>query len=130
MRFHVDIYETMIRLYELKNVPLKKCLAMLWECRRLGHALCASPVSEVFVSTLSHHCDEPNSMEFWLSCLKESKPLLVGFKQSFCFSFGNCSLASHHHESSYQLDITIDEVKLAASDLLSGVSFFKLNYNY
>lgn len=126
MKFHADIYEMMIRLFELKNIPLKKCLAMLWECRRLGHALCASPVSEMFIMTLSHHCDESNSMEFWLSCLKESKPLQVGFKQNFSFSFANFSSGSHHHESSSRSDITIDEVKQAASDLLSSVRSFKV----
>ncbi|KAL1827171.1 separase isoform X3 [Daucus carota subsp. sativus] len=120
MKFHANIYEIIIRLFEWRNVPVKKLLAILWECRRLGHALCASPVNETFITTLSNHCDASNTMEYWLSCLTESPLLEVGFKQNFSYMFTDFSLVAHHHVSS-QAEITIDGVEQAVSNLLSSV---------
>lgn len=123
MKFHANIYEIIIRLFEWRNVPVKKLLAILWECRRLGHALCASPVNETFITTLSNHCDASNTMEYWLSCLTESPLLEVGFKQNFSYMFTDFSLVAHHHVSS-QAEITIDGVEQAVSNLLSSVRLF------
>ncbi|XP_074358633.1 separase isoform X1 [Apium graveolens] len=120
IKFHSNIYEIMIRLFKWRSVPIKKLLAILWECRRLGHALCASPVNETFITTLLNYCDAANTMEFWLSCLKESQSLEVGFKQNFFYMFADFSLGSHHHGSS-QSEITIGGIKQAVSNLLSSV---------
>ncbi|KAK9290720.1 hypothetical protein L1049_008894 [Liquidambar formosana] len=123
MRFHHDIYKLMIRLFKWKNVSLEKSLAMLWEYRRLGHALCASPVSEAFIRNLSEHFGElSKSVDFWTSCLSGSQPLLVGFQQNFSFLFSICTPGSYHHQSSSLSHIAVNEVKEAAVDLISSVS--------
>lgn len=120
MDFHPDIYRLMSRLFKLKNVPLENCLAMLWECRRTTHALCVSPVNEAFIE-LSEHCGgHSKSFDFWVHCLRGSRPLILGFQQSFSFLFSN-SQGSCNHESSFISDITVDEVKEAAFELISTV---------
>ncbi|KAL7175198.1 hypothetical protein ACSBR2_028910 [Camellia fascicularis] len=64
--FHSEIYELLIRFFRRNNVPLEKCVALLWQYRRLGHALCASPVCEAFITTLPQHCGEASkSIDFW-----------------------------------------------------------------
>ncbi|KAK3002113.1 hypothetical protein RJ639_021722 [Escallonia herrerae] len=121
LKFHPDIYEMIVRLFKRKNITLEKCLAILWEYRRLSHALCGSPVDESFIQILSQHCGElSKSMEFWKSCMMGSKPLQVGFEQSFSFMFSVFSQGSHHHGSSFLSEITVNEVKQAASDLISS----------
>ncbi|KAA8545541.1 hypothetical protein F0562_020325 [Nyssa sinensis] len=121
-KLHTDIYELMIRLFKWKNVPLEKCLAMLWEYRRLCHALCASPVNEAFLVTLSQHCGElSKSIDFWISCMKRGWPLQVGFQQNFSSMFTISSRGSYGCENSFRSDITVDEVKQAASGLISSV---------
>lgn len=110
----------MIRLFQWRNVPIKNLLAILWECRRLSHAVCASPINEMFITTLLKHCDASNTMEYWLSCLTTSQSLEVGFKQNFSYMFTDFSLGSHHHVSS-QSDMTIGGIKQAVSILLSSV---------
>ncbi|KAL7205879.1 hypothetical protein ACSBR2_018738 [Camellia fascicularis] len=120
--FHSDIYELLIRLFKRNNVPLEKCVALLWQYRRLGHALCASPVSEAFITTLPQHCGEASkSIDFWARCMNRSWPLEVGFRQSFSFMFTNISRGSCRSNGSFQSDIKVDEVKHAASDLISSV---------
>ncbi|XP_059648132.1 separase [Cornus florida] len=120
--FHSDIYELIIRLFKWKNVPLEKCLATLWEYRRLGHALCASPVNEAFILILSQHCGElSKSIDFWISCMKGSWPLQMGFQQNFSFMFTIFSQGSYNHESSFRSDTTVEEVKQAALGLISTV---------
>ncbi|XP_057978228.1 separase isoform X2 [Malania oleifera] len=119
-KFHHDIYKLVISLFKRKNVPLEKCLALLWEYRRLGHALCASPINEGFIMNLSEHCGElSKSMDFWVNCMKGSRPLLVGFQQSF--SFSTIVRQDYHQRSSLWSDIGVDEVKGAALDLISSV---------
>ncbi|CAK9151202.1 unnamed protein product, partial [Ilex paraguariensis] len=113
MNFHPEVFEILIRLFKWKGVPLEKCLAMLWEYRRLGHALCASSVNESFITTLSRHCGElSQSIDFWISCMKGSEAQGVGFQQNFSLMF--------------QSDIKVEEVKKAASELLSSVRSFLL----
>ncbi|KAL3538573.1 hypothetical protein ACH5RR_001939 [Cinchona calisaya] len=135
IEIHADIYEILIRLFKFKKLSLEEALAMLWKSRRVGHGLCASPMSDVFISKLSQHYGElSKSIEFWITCMQPSQALLVGFQQRF-FSVLPISLqSSFHHES---LEITcnkvkstasgptfhgsVEGVKLAASDLISGV---------
>ncbi|KAG6652968.1 separase isoform X5 [Carya illinoinensis] len=134
MDFHPDIYRLMSRLFKLNNVPLENCLAMLWECRRTTHALCVSPVNEAFIE-LSEHCGgHSNSVDFWVHCLSGSRPLIVGFQQSFSCFFSN-SQGSCNLESSFISDIAVDEVKEAAFELISSVpvpshSVFLAGYLY
>ncbi|CAK9139479.1 unnamed protein product [Ilex paraguariensis] len=111
MNFHLDVFEILIRSFKWKGVPLHKCLAMLWEYRRLGHALCAFSVNESFITTLSQHCGElSQSIDFWIRCMKGSQAQGVGFQQNFSLMF--------------QSDIKVEEVKKAASELLSSVRSF------
>lgn len=124
MDFHNDIHRLMIRLVKWRNVPLEKFVARLWECRRISHALCGSPVNEAFIMNLSDHCGElSKSNDFWIDCLKESKPLLLVFQHNFSFLFPNLPRGPSNHETSFRSDITIDEVKEAAFKLISSVSF-------
>ena len=125
MDFDHDIYRLMTRLFRWKSVPLENCLAVLWESRRTTHALCISPVNEAFIN-LSDHCGElSKSVDFWIRCLKGSRPLIVGFQQSFSFSFSNPH-SSCNHESTFRSDITVDEVKEAAFELISSVRTFEV----
>ena len=58
MEFHHDIYELLIRLFRRKNAPLEKCLALLWQCKRLGHALCVAPMVEAIITIMSERRGE------------------------------------------------------------------------
>ncbi|GFY89325.1 separase [Actinidia rufa] len=120
--FQHDLYELLIRLFKRNNIPLEKCLALLWQYRRLGHALCASPVSDGFIATLSQHCDKFESVDFWTSCMNGSLPLEVGFQLCFSFMFSSFFCGSSQIKGSFRPDIKVDEVKQAASDLISCVS--------
>lgn len=99
LEIHPRLYDVVIKLFNEKNIPLAKTLAELWKNKRLNHALCASPVNDVFMNTLSKHQSQLcTSSEFWSMCVEELKPLVVGF----------------HHIN--------NEIKQAASDLISNVS--------
>ncbi|KAL5787518.1 hypothetical protein ACOSP7_004467 [Xanthoceras sorbifolium] len=136
LEFHHDIYKLIIRFLKWKNVSLEKCLAILWESRRLSHALCVSPVCEAFMLNLAEHCGELSmSVNFWIRCLKEFQPLLVGFQQTFLFLFADLPHGCYTGESSFRSSITIDDVKEAASELISSVplpprSVFLVGYLY
>ncbi|KAK8499815.1 hypothetical protein V6N12_072519 [Hibiscus sabdariffa] len=70
--FHNHIYKLLIRIYKLNNVELGKCAANLWECRRLSHALCVSPVNESFITNLSEQCGESSeAVDFWIQRLSD-----------------------------------------------------------
>lgn len=112
---HHHIYQLIFRLFKWKNVKLEVCLAMLWECRRLSHALCPSPISDAFIQTLSENCaDKSTCIDFWMDCLKDSKAKLIGFQQNF-------HDLHNKDEGPFQSDITIDDIKDAASELISSV---------
>ncbi|KAG2326377.1 hypothetical protein Bca52824_009105 [Brassica carinata] len=101
IELHQRIYDLMFRIIKGRNVRLKDALAMLWDCRRLSHALCPSPIDDAVIRGLSCYFDEiSESTDFWKSCLQFSKAKSIGFKLSI-------------HES----DITIDEIKHTASKL-------------
>ncbi|XP_042511471.1 separase isoform X2 [Macadamia integrifolia] len=121
MHFHFDIYKLIIILLKQKNVPLEKSVAMLWADRRLSHALCMSPVDEDFILKFSKHFGVNfNSVGFWVNCLKDSEPLLVGFRQKFSLSH-SIYPQGNHPENSLGSDINISRVKKAAMDLLSSI---------
>ncbi|KAH9685961.1 Separase [Citrus sinensis] len=136
IEFHNNIYKLMLRLFKCKNVPLEKYLSILWESRRLSHALCISPVNDAFLVNLAEQCGElSKSIEFWMGCLQGSQPLLVGFQQSLLFLFANSSHGCYIRKSSVQPCITINDVKEAASELISSVpvtprSVFLVGYLY
>ncbi|KAK9162182.1 hypothetical protein Syun_003084 [Stephania yunnanensis] len=125
-----------ILLLNLKDVPLKKCLAMLWSDRRLAHALCTAPVSEDFILDLSEQFDShSDAVGFWISCMKDSQPLLTGFCQKLLLFDFISSEANHYHPgSSLTSNATIDEVKDVALTLISNVhehsSAFLAGYLY
>ncbi|KAK4739682.1 hypothetical protein R3W88_003379 [Solanum pinnatisectum] len=121
LEIHPDIYEMMIQIF-MKNIPLEKSVSLLWRYRRLSHALCTSPVNEMFIKTLSNHCGElSKSVEYWMKCMKESQPQLVGFQQSFFLTLALSSKVSHSNQSLFHCDITEDKVKLTASELIQAV---------
>ncbi|XP_060167773.1 separase isoform X1 [Lycium barbarum] len=118
---HPDIYEIMIQIF-MKNIPLEKTVSLLWRYRRLSHALCTSPVNEMFIKALSNYCGElSKSVEYWMKCMKESQPQLVGFQQSFFLTLSLSSKVSCSHQSFLHCDITEDKVKLTASELIHAV---------
>lgn len=101
LEVHPRLYDVVIKLFNKKNIHFVKSLAELWKNKRLSHALCASPVNHMFIGTFSKHQSELcNSSTFWSKCMEELKPLVVGF----------------HHIN--------NEIKQAASDLISDVSSF------
>ncbi|XP_022149194.1 separase isoform X2 [Momordica charantia] len=136
MDYHHNIYSLMIRLFKWKNVQLEKLLAILWESRRMGHAMCTAPVNEMFIAQLSEHLGElPKSFDFWTNCLKTLPVMLVGFQQNFSFLCSNYTQSSCEHEKSIQLYVTVDEAKEAASKLISHIpasksSIFFAGYLY
>ncbi|KAL2460485.1 Separase [Abeliophyllum distichum] len=92
------VYDVVIQLFNQKKIPPEKMLAELWKNRRLSHALCASPINELFIRTFSkHHGQFYKSEDFWRTCMVELKPLVAGF------------------------DHANDEIKQAASDFISNV---------
>lgn len=112
----------MIRLFKWKNVQLEKLLAILWESRRMSHAMCIAPTNEVVIAQLSEHLGElPKSFDFWTNSLKTLPGMLVGFQQNFSFLCPNYDQSSCKHEKSVRLYVTVDEVKEAASKLISHV---------
>ncbi|XP_024005725.1 separase isoform X2 [Eutrema salsugineum] len=119
---HHHIYQLIFRLFKQKNVKLEVCLAMLWECRRLSHALCPSPISDVFILALSENCgDRSTCIDFWIDCLKDSKAKLIGFQQNF-HDLHDFLRTSNKVKSPFQSDITIDGITDAASELISSAS--------
>lgn len=95
---------------------------MLWECRRLTHALCVSPINEALILNLSEHCGEHlKSVDFWIDLLKGSRPLLVGLKQNLPLLPLNFSQNLSNHEYPLRSEITVGDVKEAASELISNV---------
>ncbi|CAN4108060.1 unnamed protein product [Withania somnifera] len=121
LEIHPDIYEMMIQIF-MKNIPLEKSVSLLWRYRRLSHALCTSPVNEMFIKTLSNHCGElSKSVEYWMKCMKESQPQLVGFQQSFFLALSLSSKVSCSHQNFLHCDTTEDKVKITASELIHAV---------
>ncbi|OMO79315.1 Peptidase C50, separase [Corchorus capsularis] len=103
------------------SLELEKCLANLWECRRLSHALCVSPVNEAFIINLSEHCGERSkSIDFWINCLSGSQPGLLGFQQNLTGSFNSVTFGSENHERYFQSAVTVDHVKQMVSELTSS----------
>lgn len=77
--------------------------------------------------TFAEHCGE-NSMviDFWISCIKGSQPLLAGFLQIFSFLSTNLPQDSCHYRSSFKAGVTVDEVKDTAEKLISMVRSFQV----
>uniref|UniRef100_A0A803L2H9 separase n=1 Tax=Chenopodium quinoa TaxID=63459 RepID=A0A803L2H9_CHEQI len=120
---HAKVLSVIMKVCKQLNVPLEKCLSLLWESRRVNHALCAVPVNEAFIEALSkHYGKEAESLEFWIGSFKDSQPLLVGLQQNFSFLSSLFPLAFYQHKHSLQSEISVDEVKKIASNLLSNVS--------
>lgn len=95
---------------------------MLWECRRLSHALCPSPISDAFILNLSENFgDKSTCIDFWIDCLKDSKAKLIGFQQNFHDLHNDFLCTSNKDEGPFQSDITIDDIRDTASELISSV---------
>lgn len=95
---------------------------MLWECRRLSHALCPSPISDAFIRNLSENCGEKSTcIGFWIDCLKDSKARILGFQQNFQDLHNDFLRTSNKDKGPFQSDITIDDITKAASELISSV---------
>ena len=123
MEFHSDAYKLMSRLFEWKNVQLEMWLSILWESRRLTHALCVSPINDALIMTSPGFSGEQfRSIDSWIHCLRGSPPLLVGFQHSFSYLFTNLPCGPNNHKP-YMSDITVDDVKEAAFKLISDVRF-------
>ncbi|CAN8325640.1 unnamed protein product [Cochlearia groenlandica] len=120
---HHHLYQLIFRLFKCKNVKLEICLAMLWESRRLSHALCPSPISDVFILALSENSgDKSMCIDFWIDCLKDSKAKLIGFQQNFHDLYNGFLHTSTKDKGPFQSDITIDDITDAASELTSSAS--------
>lgn len=122
MELFDDAYRLVIKMFKWKNVALEKWLTLMWESRRLSHALCVSPVNDEFIMNSLHEFSELSNIDFWISYLQGNQSSLIGFQQSFSFLFASSQKNSCSHGSSFQTDISIDEVKKVALDLISTVS--------
>ncbi|KAJ1434987.1 SEPARIN core domain [Sesbania bispinosa] len=121
MELSNDAYWLMIRMFKLKNVSVDKWLTLLWESRRLSHALCVSPVNEGFILNLLDGFSELSNIDFWIRYLQGNQSSLIGFQQNFSFLFASSHRNSCSHGSAFQSDITVDEVQNAALELISNV---------
>ncbi|KAA3480154.1 separase-like [Gossypium australe] len=120
-KLHGNIYKLIIRIYKLNNVELGKCVANLWDCRRLSHALCVSPVNESFITNLSEHCGgSSKSVDFWMHSLSGSQPGLLGFQQNLTCFFNNFNHGLKNHESDIQSAVSANNVNLVASELIAS----------
>lgn len=91
----------------------------------MSHALCTSPISNTFVKIVSEYFGEHSeSMDCWISSLKESQPLIVGFWNCFTFTSLSSSSGSSNPEISLQLDTGVHEVKQAFLAIVSSVRSF------
>ncbi|TKY71312.1 Separase protein [Spatholobus suberectus] len=121
MELFNDAYQLVIKMFKWKNVPVEKWLTLMWESRRLSHALCVSPVNEEFIKNSLDEFSELSNIDFWIRYLQGNQSSLIGFQQNFSFLFASFHRNSCSHGSSFQTDITIDEVQKAALDLISNV---------
>ncbi|KAJ4870209.1 Separase [Raphanus sativus] len=120
---HHHIFELIFRLFKWRHVKLELCLAMMWECRRLSHALCPSPISDAFILSLSENFgDKSTCIDFWIDCLKDSKARLIGFQQNFHDLHNDFLLSSKKNKDPFHSDTTIDDITDAASELISSAS--------
>ncbi|XWS62549.1 hypothetical protein CRYUN_Cryun06bG0020800 [Craigia yunnanensis] len=126
-KLHSNIYKLIIRIYELNNVQLGKCLANLWECRRLSHALCVYPINESFITNLSEHCGESSkSIDFWIHCLSGSQLGLLGFQQNLTCFFNTFTCGFKNQGRDFQSAVTVENVKqIVAEVIASGISYAK-----
>ncbi|KAI3976406.1 hypothetical protein MKX01_038705 [Papaver californicum] len=105
-----EMYKLIIKFLKRNNVPAEQCLTFLWADRRLTHALCPSPVHKDFVDDFELHFGvDSSSIGFWVSCLKDSPELLIGFCQRF--SLSDSILGDHHCGNSLGSHVTFSEVK-------------------
>ncbi|XP_065870788.1 separase isoform X2 [Euphorbia lathyris] len=120
MEFHYEIYKVITIIYKRKSLPVEKFLSILWESRRLSHALCIAPVYDELLNNFANEFGEQvKSTDFWMQCLNVSLPSLVGFQQNFSYLFTSIPSGSCNHGNSFPLDITVDDVKRIASELIS-----------
>ncbi|XP_056159390.1 separase isoform X2 [Syzygium oleosum] len=119
--FSHKVFKLIIGYFNSKNLAPQKYLTLLWESRRMSHALCFSPISEAFITVVSeHHGEIFKSMDHWMCCLKESPPLLVGFQNILSLLLPPyCKESSR--EFSLEPYIGGDRVKEAAVGLISSV---------
>ncbi|XP_030513656.2 separase isoform X1 [Rhodamnia argentea] len=119
--FSHKLFRLMIGYFNSKNLEPPKYLTLLWESRRMSHALCFSPISEAFITVLSeHHGEIFQSMDHWMCCLKESQPLLVGFQNILSLLLPLYCKESIH-EITLEPYIGGDQVEEAAIGLISSV---------
>ncbi|KAI4296272.1 hypothetical protein L6164_036245 [Bauhinia variegata] len=119
MELYNDAYQLLIRMFKLKNVSIEKWLSLLWECRRISHALCALPVDETFIMKLLDQFSALSNINCWFRYLQGSQPLLIGFQQNFSFLFAGSTFCNF--EGSFQTNITVEEIQKAALELISNV---------
>lgn len=124
MELFNDASRLVIKMFKRKNVPIEKWLPLMWESRSLSHALCVSPVNEEFIMNSMDEFSELSNIDFWIRYLQGNQSSLIGFQQNFSFLFASSHKNSCSHGSSFQTDITIDEVQKAALDLISNVRLF------
>ncbi|KAH0924653.1 hypothetical protein HID58_016909 [Brassica napus] len=96
IELHQCIYDLMFRIFKWKNISL----AILWDYRRLSHALCRCPINDVVIMENHATLVKYQSQHIFG---KVSKAKSIGFELSI-------------HES----DITIDEINRTASKLVSS----------
>ncbi|XP_010908769.2 separase isoform X2 [Elaeis guineensis] len=123
LKFQNDICKLMIMLCKWENIPLEKCIAMLWSGRRLSHSLCSSPISENFILDISKYPGvNADSFDYWINCIKGHPPSLCMFLQKL--SLNNSvfpEVSGCTFERSFGSQITVDEVKKVASSLIVDV---------
>ncbi|PIA65622.1 hypothetical protein AQUCO_00100851v1 [Aquilegia coerulea] len=130
--FQDDICKLIIVLLKKGRVPPEKCFAMLWADRRLTHALCTKPVDENIITSFAQHIgagSNSDTVGIWLSHIKKSPALLVGFRQKYSLYDSILSQVGHCLSGSpLGYNVTVDEIEEVASALKPGVSVVNFNF--
>ncbi|KAK7302457.1 hypothetical protein RJT34_13347 [Clitoria ternatea] len=113
-------YQLVIKMFRCKNLPIEKWLTLMWETRRLSHALCVSPLNQELVVDLLDEFSELSKIDSWIHYLQGNQSSSTGFQQHFSFLLASSHKNSCSHGSSFQIDIAVDEVKKAALKLISN----------
>lgn len=110
MELFDDAYQLVINMYKMKNVSTDKWLPLLWQSRRLNHALCWSEINEEVIKKVLDQFDELSDVGSWAKYFQESQSLMMGFNQKFSLLYA-------------EFDYNIDDIRRVLDELSKVRSF-------
>ncbi|MQM00180.1 hypothetical protein Taro_032908, partial [Colocasia esculenta] len=121
--FQLQLCKLVLIFGKRMNIPIERCVDVLWSNRRISHAFCSSPIDANFIVDVSEELGvHANLTSFWMSCMENSPSSLVGFLQIFLLSDSMLPQMSNlSSKGSFGSQVTVDEVKKVALSLVSSV---------